>query len=394
MRILMIGPLPKDVGGTYTTGICKVVYELSKQQFEGAELYISSTNIPQRLAERICEYKDQYNGYQWPILDILLDFLFHPICSLKELLYYKDNSRVSVFRNFFYKANIRRHIRRINPDLIHVHTTETLPTFFANKKKVPMVCTMHGVFYRGLEGQERLGTFLRACVDCSNYFTGLTLECEELMKKYLSIPAEKLFIIPNGVNTSIYYYSKEQRDIVRKENKVKDEIVFITVASIQERKGQLRFIKLLEKLDINYRYWILGDGPDKQKVQDYCESAGLSDRVACLGSINSSELYKYYSAADIYAHASSMEGQALCEMEAYATGIRIIVNKEIKDTIATDIQDIKKYYVTNLESANIDGIKNWIMKGNPHRESRVDMSWASIAEQYNKVYKKIYDSHY
>lgn len=392
MKVLMIGPLPKDVGGSYTTGICKVVYELSRQKYVGTELFVSSTNISQSTAQKISEYDNQYNGYQWLLFDIIKDFLFHPIRTIKELSYYKKNSQASIFRNYFFKTNIRRHIKRVNPDLIHVHTTETLPTFFANEKKVPVICTMHGVFYRGLEGQERLGTFLKACVECSNYFTGLTLECDYLMKKHFSIPANKLYIIPNGVNTSIYYYSKEQRDIVRRKFNVNNEIVFITVASIQERKGQLRFIKLLEKFNLDYRYWILGDGPDKQKILDYCKKSGLSNKVICLGSIDSGELYKYYSAADIYAHASSMEGQALCEMEAYATGIRTIVNEEIKDTIATDIHDIEKYYVTNLESADIDDLINWINRGINHRESRVDMSWASIADHYNRVYKKIYET--
>lgn len=391
MKVLMVGPLPKDVGGTYTTGICKVAYELSRQKYDKVELYLSSTNIHQRKAVKISTYQNQYNGFRWLIFDIIVDLLFHPLQTARELKYYKERCHVNPWRYEFYKVNIRRHIKRIKPDIIHVHSTGCPAVYFANKPHVPTIDTMHGVFYRGQAGQEKLGDFLRACVEQCDYFTGLTKECETLMKKHFGIPDSKLTIIPNGVNTSLYFFDKDQRSVLRKKQNVGQAVVFITVASVQERKGQMKFIKVLQNLNIDYRYWILGDGPDKQKVIEYCRETGISDKITCFGNIKSEELFKYYSAADIYAHASTMEGQALCEMEAYATGIRIIVNQDIKDTIATDIDNKEIYYKLDFDNIDTEDLMEWIKDEIPNRQSRNDMSWAVIADKYEMLYKKIYN---
>lgn len=45
MRILIIGQLPKEIGGNYTTGAANVVYELSKQREDGVLYYTYGTNI-------------------------------------------------------------------------------------------------------------------------------------------------------------------------------------------------------------------------------------------------------------------------------------------------------------------------------------------------------------
>lgn len=388
----MVGPLPTDVGGSYTTGVCKVVYELSRQSYDGVELYISSTNIHQYKAEKISNYLYQYNGYRWVIFDAFCDILFHPIKTIRELLYHKNVChQKNPFRFEFYKLNIIRHIKRVKPDILHVHSTECASVYFANNGKLPIIDTMHGVFYFGHESQKNMGDFLKSCVQQSDVITGLSENCRKLMKKYLNVPDNKLAIIPNGVDLSVYYFSERQRLKIRETYKVGQSTVFITVASIQERKGQLRFIKLLETLNIDYQYWIIGSGPDKVQIQKFCERKGISAKVKFLGSIPSQELYKYYSAADIYAHPSKMEGQALSEMEAYATGLRIIVSKDIKDTIASDVSNRLIYYVVDMDCVDANNIKMWLRNCPIKRTSRNELSWETVAKQYENLYKTLYN---
>ena len=206
----------------------------------------------------------------------------------------------------------------------------------------------------------------------------------------LTIPDDKMTIIPNGIDTKTYYYDEQQRAQIRKQFCLSDSTtLFITVASIQERKGQLRFIKLLERLDIDWQYWLIGSGPDLQLVENYIKENNLTSRVTCLGRIDSTELYKYYSAADIYAHPSTMEGQALCEMEAYATGIRTIVNKEIKDTVITGVDNRDIYYVVDMVYTDYDDLKDWISKGNSNRISRCDTDWNIISSMYGNYYTRL-----
>ena len=385
----MVGPLPKDVGGSYTTGVCKVIYELSKQNVDGLEYYVSASNISDKDAKKISNKPFQYNGYRWLVGSLVSDFLFHPLRTWKEMKYYKEVLYVNPLKWEFYKVNIKDDIRRVKPDIIHIHQSVSA-AFFANLKHIPSIVTMHGIFYRGEDGQEALKGLTWSCVKQADFYTGLTAECEYYMKNLYGIPPVKMTIIPNGTNTEVYYFDPTQRNRIRQKYGIDDDVtVFITVASIQERKGQMRFIKLLEKFDLNYQYWILGNGPDRQVVENYVTNHGLTDKVRFFGSIASQELFKYYSAADIYAHPSTIEGQALCEMEAYSTGIRTVVSKDVKDTVTTGVDNKDIYYILDFENPRLDDLKEWACKGNPNRKSRKDADWKLIAEKYYDFYGRI-----
>ena len=97
-------------------------------------------------------------------------------------------------------------------------------------------------------------------------------------------------------------------------------------------------------------------------------------------------LYKYYSAADIYAHVSKKEGQALSELEANATGLRTIVNKSIIGTIANDVNK-PCYHIINMEKPDMISLNEWIESGKDDiRSSKATFDWRVIANKYNKLY--------
>lgn len=390
IKVLIVAPIPKEFGGSYTTGVCNVAYALMNNSVQGITYFLSSSNIGDAKARKLCSYDHQFCGYRWLIKDVIFDVLLHPLRTFREFYTYYRNCHVNPLRYEFLKVNIRNHIKIVKPDIIHVHTTEVPAVYFANYRKIPVVNTYHGIFYRGGRNQNEHGDFLFTSVKQCDYFTGLTKECEYYMMNLLSIPQNRMTIIPNGIDTSVFYYDNEQRSKIRCHFGIdENKIVLITVGSVQERKGQLRFVKYLESLNINYQYWIVGDGSDRQLIDTYIKEHDLTSKVKCLGRINSEELYKYYSAADIYAHTSLMEGQALCEMEAYATGLKIIVNKEIKDTVTTGINNRDIYYILDMDKTNSCSLVDWVCIPNTNRHSRSDTDWRIITQLYADYYRNI-----
>lgn len=384
----MVAPISQDNGGSYTTGVCKVVESLMAQKYSDAKLYLSSTNISDEKAKKLCKYQNQYNGYKYLLLYAIKEVILHPLRFIREFEFYMQDCHVNPLRFFFYRLNIERHIKRINPDIIHVHTTESPAVNIANKHSIPTIVTMHGFFYRGESDKTKLD-FLYNSTRNFNVFTGLTTECQKLMSKYLEIDKNKIQIIPNGIDTSKFIFDKSEREILREKFNASDSIIFITVGSLQSRKGQLEFIKILENLNFNWKYWIIGTGPDKTRILEYCEEKGFTDKVTLLGHIGSDDLYKYYSAADVYAHTSKMEGQALSEMEAYATGLRIAVNKCLQETIATDVYRKDIYYLMDMENIEFKSFNSWLFMNTRERETRKGIDWQEIADQYNKLYKQV-----
>lgn len=385
MRVLSIGQLPKEIGGNYTTGIAKVVFELSKQSFNDVKMYLYATNISDKLANKHSSYPHQYMGYRTLIGRMLINILSNPIQTIRQWRIYKTENKVNPLRFEFYKANMQRAISLVKPDIIHLHGNGLAPLYFARtEKEVPIVLTCHGVFQRTPNPNSQQKRY-------TDYVTGLTNETKDEIMKYFFVDEKKITLIPNGVDTKKFYYSPEERKNVRKVHHVADStIVFITVASVQERKGQYAFCKILENLNIDWQYWIIGKGADEQRIIDFAKSTDLEDRIKVLGYRNSDDLYKYYSAADVYAHASTMEGQALCEIEAYTTGIRTVVNKVITGTVANDVYaDPMGYYVMDFSNPNLSQLKEWIAQGNQNRKTKPNFDWSIIAQKYEVLYHNI-----
>jgi len=149
----------------------------------------------------------------------------------------------------------------------------------------------------------------------------------------------------------------------------------------------------LEQLGINYQYWIIGRGPDEQKIVDYVAAHHLEQKVKLLGYVDGHELIKYLSTADVYAHVSTTEGQALSEIEAYATGLRVIVRKEIAATVVGDASsDHQTYYVLDMDNQKPSEMKVWLQQGNIERKSKGNYDWSVVARKYGELYKKILDT--
>lgn len=389
MKILMIGQLPKEVGGNYTTGAAKVLYELSKQHTENATLHTFATNLRNSKAKLISHYSYEYIGYRYLLLDILLDILCHPINTIKEWQHYKRVDHDTPFRYALYKANIKRAIKEVQPDIIHVHSIGNVsPVRFAlGSKKTPLLLTCHGIFYRG-EPEGILRDKHLGNIGLADYYSGLTEESKQEYETLLGVSMDRVAVIPNGVDCGKFYYDIERRRELRGEMGVSDEtIVFITVASLQERKGQLAFIKQLANTNLNYQYWLIGSGPDEKIIKTFITKQGLQSKVLLLGYKNSDELYKFYSAADVYAHVSTMEGQALCEIEARATGLKVVVNEHILGTLPEFREDT--HFVINMDNPDMKAMALWIKSSNTERQSNTSLDWSVVSKKYALLYQEI-----
>lgn len=391
-KILIVGQLPKEAGGTYTTGIARVVENLYQKEFgKDIETYWYFTNVPQKTAEEKCSYEHQYNGYRKLPLQMLWNVVGKPFETARAWSLYK-RAEVNPVRYEFYRANFAKVLSEVRPDLIHIHGAGLQPLYYANKKwGIPIVITFHGVMYNTEDFRSHHFLFTyQDQIAMANYYTVLN---GETMRKALALgmPESQCTIIPNGVDTGRFYFSKEQREIVRTKYSVSTDCrVFITTGAVIDRKGQYDFLHVLESLGIDYQYWIVGKGPDEQRINEYVTDHQLEDKVKMLGYIDGRELYKYLSAADVYAHISTTEGQALSEIEAYATGLRVIVRKEIKETVIGDTDmDLKNYFVLDTQCVDVVSMRKWLSCGSDNRASRGDRDWSDIALQYGNFYKKL-----
>lgn len=389
-RVLIIGQYPKEIGGSQTTGAGNVIYELCRQQFIKTEVAFYGTNAKQRVVEKY-QFPNKLYGFNYitTLLTAACSLVFSPFNVAKELYHYMK-CHFNVLRFFFYSCNIRRVIKDFSPDAIHVHSTNLIaPAFFAQDgNNIPIILTIHGLFYGKDPNYSWMHDEIFNNLKFVNHFTVLNEAEVEDFKKTLNI--SDVTIIPNGVDTHKFYFSKEERLKLRKENNISDtDILLLTVASIQKRKGQCDFLDVIACMDKKFKYWVVGNGSDVALLEKKIKDKGLESRVKHVSYVNNSELYRYYSAADVYAHTSSQEGQALSEIEARACGLPIIVNDKIKKTVIGDYRDNETYYVLDFLDQKPDDIEEWCTHPRTSRNSSTAYSWKCISEKYDSFYQSV-----
>lgn len=396
MRVLQVGQLPKEMGGHYTTGVARVVGELSRYKFGVHEVYLYATNISNEKAQLLHSEYCTYLGYVKRPFCIIAHIILHPIETLYSFKTYRKTDKATSFLHMeFIRDNYARIIEEVKPDVIHYHGTALSAMFFANmNRKIPILYSPHALVWADKDSNEDIRSVAirtaQLTMSFADHYTALN---ESVLKRMrlLNIDEERITIVPNGVDSKKFYFSESARKEVREALRVKEgTIVFISVGLVIDRKGQFAFLKFLQSLGIDYQYWIIGRGPDEEPIKKFVEENGIWDKVKLLGYIEDKDIYKYHSAADYYAHVSFYEAQALSEIEAYSCGLPIIVNKDIADTvIGYPCLNRQLYYVLNFVQPDIAEIKAWLYLERSRRTSRNQYDWQIVAEMYSECYEKI-----
>lgn len=140
-----------------------------------------------------------------------------------------------------------------------------------------------------------------------------------------------LEIIPNGVaikHFSQEYSENELRELKNSLGKKENDVFLITTSRLVKKNAIDDVIKSLKKLPENTKFLVLGDGPDKEKLEKLVSDFGLQKRVLFLGNIDHFELPKYLKISDIFIRPSLSEGMGNSFIEAMVVGLPVIATQE------------------------------------------------------------------
>lgn len=148
---------------------------------------------------------------------------------------------------------------------------------------------------------------------------------DQLLK--LGCPKEKLELVPVGVNTEYFYQNKSKEHIAK-------TLELITVGRLNIVKGQIYALKVVKKLKQaghQVKFKIIGDGLEKENLQNYIEQNNLGDTIYLLGAKSPNEVVSLLRESDLFLFTSvskyqgkSTETQGLATLEAMACGLPVI----------------------------------------------------------------------
>lgn len=220
---------------------------------------------------------------------------------------------------------LRRIVRGFQPDIVHSHMFHAtmLTRLLRLTMPVPrMVSTMH----TGHPGTRRLRTLAYRFTDrLTDISTNVSCEAAEAFIASRAVGAGRMVAIHNGIAVDRFRPSTGARAAVRQALGLDAGCrMFLAVGRLNWSKDYANLFHALARLpaDLDFRLFIAGDGPLRERLQGQVGELGLSSRVRFLGIRQ--DVADLMCAADVFVSSSVWESFGLVVAEAMACGCVVV----------------------------------------------------------------------
>ena len=283
-------------------------------------------------------------------------------------------------------------------DIIHFHVIWSLKAailaYFANKLSIKVIFSSHGYldnwsmnksilkkkFYTFLILQK---LFLRSNIFFSN--VGEYIDCKKKIK------FTNIFVIPNGIETSLYKFEKIDKG-------PKKNIVFF--GRIHEKKGieiLLKVVKELPKEYFNsYHFEITGPGEVEylKKIKNMINKFKIQDYVTMYPLKIGEDKIKYLQNSDIFILPSYEEGDSIALKEAMAAENTVIISEQCRLDLVTNYNAgfIVKTNKESIKKVSLD-LENHDLKNMAKNSKNIIHDYfnnSDCSTRVLKIYEDIY----
>ena len=308
-------------------------------------------------------------------------------------------------------------LRKINPDIIHVQGANVSPYLFYTMfiRGYKKVITYHSYPSRELvaNGKLKLNSLRYKILKIleRNTFNkfDIIITVTKILKKWLEddfVSTEnKIFPIPNGVDTSSFDYKINNEYFRKKLNLSEEDYLIFHAKSFDPYNGQEYLIRSMPKILGEYpniKLILAGDGPTKSKMIEVVKKLDIPNNVIFLGKVQHEEIPFIIFISDLIVIPSVQmngfeEGSSIFSLEAMAMK---------KPVIASNIGGFKDSIIDGnngllIPDRDSDAIANKVLKlvkdpifANKLGENALfyvknERSWLKIALDTLEIYKKI-----
>lgn len=302
-------------------------------------------------------------------------------------------------------------IKRWKLDVIHSHTEFGIGTYsriIAKQYKIPLVHTYH-TMYEDYVHYLTKGYFNKTGKKLIEYLT--LFYCDKTVTE-LVVPTKKacelfknkykvkrnVHIIPTGIDVEKFYIeNNDSKEIekIKEEYKVSENnfnMLFVGRLAAEKNIDYLiDVVSSLMKKNKNLRFYIIGDGPDYQKLNKKIYRLKLEDKIILVGKVPFNKIGAYYQLGDVFLTASTSETQGLTVVEAMAAGVvPVCINDDsFKNVVVDNING--RIFKTKKELKNelLELINNKEKLEKMKKQTRKDSDMFSskyFGEEIQKVY--------
>ena len=291
---------------------------------------------------------DTFAGIEQHVDELLSNHLLdNPIliCNESIALNFSQNIEIFKIKNYGRKSligkyQIKKLLKRINPDIVHTHGAKTTAIISRiNKNDFKHIATVHGV------------------------------------KKNTKIFEKPDFIIGvsdaviNGINNKSKVISNWWHPNLQK-FKDKNNKYALAIGRLEHVKGFDLLIPAWKR--INKKLLIVGSGKEKNKLLSLIKNNNLTKKIKIIDNVNRDDLYEIYRDAALLITSSRYEGGPRVALEALHLEIPVlstnvghmdeILPKELlaKKNDQQSLKDLLEKYVDNIKLLNQEAIFEFV----------------------------------
>ena len=292
-------------------------------------------------------------------------------------------------------STLLRLVNSFRPDFVHAHNlffrTTEVAAMLRMIFRIPLITTLH---LGKAEGDGRLlNTLIRAyestlgrfIVRRSDHIVAVSNAVAEHARR-MGGHLNSVAVIPNGVDTSVFYSGTDQSSIGK---------IILFVARLVSNKGPealIRAAPLVLAQHPQAQFVLVGDGPLRVRLQEQVSQLGIGHAVQFLGLRH--DVPDLMRRATLFVRPSTLEGMPLTVLEAMASALPVVATpvggtaELVKDGVNGYLVPVGDHGV--LANSIIKLLDNCALAREMGRQGReiveASYSWDVVTEQTERVY--------
>ncbi len=215
-------------------------------------------------------------------------------------------------------------------DLLHVHyaiphaTSAWIAREMLEGSTLPTVTTLHGTDITLVGSHPSFHAITSFSILKSDGITAVSTFLKDATVRNFGVPAERIEVIPNFVDTTVYRPGREPCH--RASLAPGGEKILMHVSNFRPVKRVRDVVDVYARVaeHIPARLVMIGDGPERPRARERAEELGVSDGVSFLGKHASVD--ELLPCADLFLLPSETESFGLVALEAMACGAPVVAS--------------------------------------------------------------------
>ena len=288
-----------------------------------------------------------------------------------------------------------------NLDLLHVHYAipHAMVAYITKKilltegRYVPVVTTLHGTDITLVGSNRVFAPVVEFSINKSDGVTAVSNSLKEDTYKYFKINKE-IKVIYNFIDFN--RFRKTDKEHFKKIIAPNDEKILVHTSNFRKVKRVEDVIYIFKKVyeKIPCKLLLIGDGPERQYMEELCRQIGLCHEIRFLGKQDAVE--ELLAIADLFVIPSGNESFGLAALEAMACEVPVLssnvgglpeVNIHGETGFLSDVGNIEEMAAYAIQLLSDDEMHQRFRKNALAQAKRFDID--NILPQYEAYYEEV-----